>query len=343
MNVAETDRMVTPAVVSSQQAGYRPNRLYILPTRYGFMFFLTLFFILLGAVNYNSSMGYMLCFLLSSVVLNCMFHSYLNLFCTQLQVGIPAPVYAGETPFIPVCIFRLPSVRQRGAYSVVLKLRQRGEEPSTGKWNRFWRTAPVEGEIMASFAPGAEVSVLLPCTPRQRGCYPLQRFSIRVESSFPLGLFYCWWNCSAQQIQGDVQTMVIYPRPAGNPELLWQTVSGVGDAKGASDGIEDFVGLRKYRAGDSIASIVWRTVAQEQELMIRDFVGRGARQWIFSWEQTAHLSDVETRLSQLCLWLLEADREGVPFGLSLPGSDIAPDYGKLHLQQCLRALALFGK
>jgi len=53
------------------------------------------------------------------------------------------------------------------------------------------------------------------------------------------------------------------------------------------------------------------------------------------------LADVEERLSQLTLWVIEAERIRQPYGLRLPGTEISPGLGQMHFHYCLRALSLF--
>jgi uncharacterized protein (DUF58 family) len=53
------------------------------------------------------------------------------------------------------------------------------------------------------------------------------------------------------------------------------------------------------------------------------------------------LADVEQRLSQLALWVIEAERARRPYSLRLPGTYIQPSFGQSHFHHCLRALSLF--
>ena len=55
----------------------------------------------------------------------------------------------------------------------------------------------------------------------------------------------------------------------------------------------------------------------------------------------APFSDVEEKLSQLTLWVIEAERARQPYGLCLPGVKISPAFGQMHFHHCLRALSLF--
>ena len=66
--------------------------------------------------------------------------------------------------------------------------------------------------------------------------------------------------------------------------------------------------------------------------------GTHPTQWL-DWRMTH--GDVEQRLSQLARWVLDAEEEGRPYGLRLPGNDIPAGQGELHQHRCLEALALF--
>jgi uncharacterized protein (DUF58 family) len=52
-------------------------------------------------------------------------------------------------------------------------------------------------------------------------------------------------------------------------------------------------------------------------------------------------ADVEDRLSQLTLWVIEAERARQPYGVRLPRIEISPGLGQMHFHHCLRALTLF--
>ena len=56
---------------------------------------------------------------------------------------------------------------------------------------------------------------------------------------------------------------------------------------------------------------------------------------------TLHVADVEKKLSQLALWVIEAERAQRPYGVRLPNVTIPAGFGDSHFHQCLRALSLF--
>ena len=64
------------------------------------------------------------------------------------------------------------------------------------------------------------------------------------------------------------------------------------------------------------------------------------------WLEWSALEGMETekRLSQLCRWILASEsRSARPYGLRVPGTEIAPGRGPSHRIRCLRALALYAR
>ena len=54
------------------------------------------------------------------------------------------------------------------------------------------------------------------------------------------------------------------------------------------------------------------------------------------------MADTEQRLQLLTRAILDLSQGQEQFGLRLPGQEIQPGSGQAHVQQCLRALALYG-
>ena len=92
--------------------------------------------------------------------------------------------------------------------------------------------------------------------------------------------------------------------------------------------------------GESQRHIDWKAVARGQPLMTKQFAAetKGAVYLDFF---ELRFADVEEKLSQLTLWVIEAERARQPYGLRLPGIEISPALGQMHFHSCLRALSLF--
>ena len=72
------------------------RRVYIIPTRQGFGFAIVLLLMLLGDINYNLSLGYVLTFLLATAGGMSMLHTFRNMAQLEIHAGQVAPVFAGE-------------------------------------------------------------------------------------------------------------------------------------------------------------------------------------------------------------------------------------------------------
>ena len=286
------------------------SHLYILPSRQGLLFAVVLLGMLIGSINYNNNMGFMLTFLLGSLALISILHSYRNLKGIRLRAGRNPPVFAGEYAKILVHI------------------------DNPGRMMRHLLTLNCEGESRAVKLVAAQqhASVQFLLRTARRGWRHPGR--IRVESTYPLGLFRAWsW------IELDSRCL-IYPRQELHPPLPPLASGETEHGARQGDGMEDFAGLRDYRIGDPLRHVAWKAVARGQPLLIKQFSGTGGGSAWFVWDELAGL-DREQRLSRLCRWVVDADREGIEYGVKMPGRAFVPDSGEHHRHQVLQYLALF--
>ena len=284
--------------------------IYILPTRHGLLLGLVLVAMLIGAINYTLSLGFVLTFLLAGLGIVAMLHTWRNLAHLSLSSGRIQPVFAGE-PLQWTILLRDHHQRSRHAISL-----RHGESPP-----RF-----------TDVPQQAHAAVVLAIPTTQRGWLTPGR--VRVSTEFPLGLFHAW---SYAQLAARA---LVYPAPAAPGTTPPQQDSAAGQGQTLSGhGDEDFAGLRTYREGDNPSRIDWKASSRERGLMTKQFEGNAQpTQWL-DWHMTH--GDIEQRLSQLARWVLDADERGQPYGLRLPGNDIPAGQGELHRHRCLEALALF--
>jgi len=296
-----------------QQTTIDRRRLYILPTRHGITFFITILVILAGAINYENSLGFMLCFLLGSIGFLGMFHTHQNLNHLQLSMMSARPVFAGQLARFPI---KISSPRGLAYYNV--QFQSQTGETDTGHLTQDQTDSQVE----------------IPVTTHQRGRLTLSR--IKVYSEFPLGLFHAWsWLKLESQC-------LVYPKPDDHPP----TFNRLGQQSGLhtieQNGYDDFAGIRDYQKGDAPMHLAWKAIARTGQLYTKHFhlqVGDDIR---FAWYQLPDTMDMEKKLSILCRWVLDGDHHGLKYGLILPAQRINPDSGLHHKHLCLKALALFG-
>lgn len=284
--------------------------IYILPTKHGVMFGIVLLAMLLGAMNYNNNLGFLLTFLLGSLSIVSILHAYRNLAGLEILGTHTASVFVGQE-----ALFRLElkNAGKRSRYALKFSLADTHQE-----------TVDISADTTQS------VNLRRPTTHRGR----LELGRVTLESRFPLGLFRAWTYLK------PTTTCIVYPK-AASPQPL-PAGSGRGGERTADEfrGVDDFQGFRDYHPGDSPRHIYWKALAREQGLRVKQFAATQAEVLWLDWEHTQG-GHIEARLSQLCRWVLDASRLGQAYGLRLPTRTLPPALGDEHLRQTLTALALF--
>ena len=287
----------------------RHQRLYIRPSVYGVGYGLVALTMLVGALNYQLSLGFFFCFLLLGIAHAILLRSYANLLGMAISAGEAQAVFAGEDALFPILLHNDKTQPRLG---ITLQLGQ-GE--------------PVQCSLLAG---QSHQQLLLPLATRQRGWLSLPRFTI--ASSAPLGLFRCWTYAEV------ASQVLVYPQPEENPPPL--PVGGQqGDGQQlVAAGQDDFAGLRSFQRGDALHDIAWKQSARSNELLIRQYQSPQSEQLWLSLSALTQLP-LEGRLSRLCAWAMQAHAAGRSYGLELGSQQIPPGHGHAHLHQCLRALA----
>jgi uncharacterized protein (DUF58 family) len=286
------------------------KRVYILPTGAGVFFGGLLLVMLVGAINYNNSLGFMLTFLLAGLNVISILYTYRNLLHLKVSAKNAAPVFAGEQITVPVL------------------LDNSGNGPRFSLYLQF----PQESTAACDVPANNWTRVTLPLRCKNRGMHSLPQF--RIHSIFPLGLFRAW-----SYAQFDMNYLV-YPRPAKHSGLPLDSLYRPKQTGDKGRGSDDFAGLRNYHQGDSLRHIHWKTVAKDQGLHTKQFGGDRSDELWLDWHALEHL-DKEGRLSQLTRWVIDAELAGVNYGLRIPGTQLSPNHGDAHKHNCLRALAVF--
>jgi len=289
------------------------RRIFILPNRAGAVFAALLLLILLVAINYQNSLAYGLCFLLLSVFVVAILHTYRNLRGLVLSAGVVPAVFVGEEA------------------RFVVRLE------STGKSHQAihlgWSAQPTQ---LADVPPTGVHELHLTRPTQKRGWLVAPR--IGVHSSFPLGIVRAWsWVDLGQQV-------LVYPQPLEGELPILASLAEDEPEEGVrahGQGVDDYQGLKPYQPGDSWRRLHWKAYSRGQGLLIKDFARLEGQEHCLDF--LALGGDVEQRLSRLCHWVLELTRREQPFALQLPGQRLATDSGAAHCEACLRALALFGK
>lgn len=300
------------------------HNIYIVPTRPGLAYCLTLALLLLASINEQLSLGFALTFLLAGAGFASMHTTHANLRRLSLDLKPPPDAFAGHA--VPLQVRLHNPGAARWGLGLRCQIEPRLLERSDAAL--AWVDVPAQ----------AHTELHLQLTPLQRGLHELP--AIHIETRFPFGLFRAW------SIWRPASTVCIYPAPETPAAALpWHADQGdrADTAHSRLQAGEDVEGLRPFRRGDSPGQIAWKKSLVQNDataqLWVRDRHAPARQQLWLDWRQTAGLEQ-EARLSRLCAWVQNCERAQQPYGLRLPsGIELAPACSAAHQQQCLRALA----
>ncbi|MDJ0940030.1 MAG: DUF58 domain-containing protein [Woeseiaceae bacterium] len=287
------------------------RRVYILPTSVGLVFALTTFAMLLGSMNYNNNLSFVLTFFLVGLGFVSMHTCQRNLVGLQVNFAGVEPVFAGQAAQFEIAISN-DSKSPRSRIGLYLD--------------------GITTEIH-DLEPGESRVFVVPVPTDCRGRVPLYRFGIRTL--FPFEFFRSWaW------IHMDIHG-IAYPAPVDIAPRPPASQMALGHRQHDERGEEDFAGLRRFVIGDSPRNVAWKAYARSDQLLSKRFAGADTSSQWFDFDDV-EAADVEDRLSILTRWVVDADRASEDYGLRLPGVEFPPAHGEAHRRRCLEALALFG-
>ncbi|WP_286235564.1 DUF58 domain-containing protein [Thalassotalea sediminis] len=287
--------------------------IYILPTLFGssFMGFIVLLFIL--GTNYQNNLILFVCYLLSSLFIVVMLHSFQNLL--GIKVSCKGEFYTQVDQALDVSL-NISSQHKLYAVSYFFADQQSDfcsivDGDSTLKSKVFYD---------------------------QRGVHSLARFTLKSE--FPLGLFRTWTH-----IRFPV-SVVVYPKPlvcqvADLSPMLSDDDNGQ-SALPEFDG-DDFFALTPYQQGWPLSRVAWKNVAKGQAWQIKQTARTVRHDDLVLRLADMPASLLENKLKQLCYLVLDLTQGQQSFAVELDKRKIATNKGVKHTQQCLHAIATYNQ
>jgi uncharacterized protein (DUF58 family) len=296
---------------SHGRARVAARSIYILPTRQGMLFPVLLFLMLAGSINYGSNLGHLMTFLLGSIWLIAILHTWRNLLGLTIEPFEAASVFVDQTADFTL---RVVNNSATSRYGITIKTR-----------------GSLGGSV--DIPAGTDTQLHIPVKATRRGPLPLPE--IIIQTTYPLGLFRAWSYAQPELF------CLIYPKPAQRGEPPTSVIYSQSDSGDRGVGADEFIGLRSYRLGDSPRQIDWKADARERGLMSKQFGGDRCEQVRLDWELLKD-HDTEQRLSLLCRFILQAEEREQSYSLTMPEEKIATGCGPLHQQRCLTLLARYG-
>jgi uncharacterized protein (DUF58 family) len=297
------------------------RHIYILPTRFGWLYAMMLLAALTGAINYSLSMAFAMTFLLAGLGTVTMLHTWRNLAHLKISAYRAQPVVAGQPA---VFEFIVKEEQNRARYAVTAKFNSQAEQTKNQASN--------QPETQQDIAPLAESVFNLSLPSQRRGWLKAPR--VVFSTQFPLSLFNVWAYAEIDH------TCLIYPNPG--PHSLAIASPDMQAKEGQQrnpQGNDDFAGHRNYQFGDSPKRVNWKASSREQGLLTKLFQGDATSTLWLDWAMTTG-DNMEVRISQLARWVIDAENNHLSYGLRLPKQEIKPNQGSVHYHQCMSALAL---
>jgi uncharacterized protein (DUF58 family) len=275
------------------------------PTRAGVCWLVAVLALLATAINYSSNLIFAMAFVMLSLWLQSAWLCRRNLRGLRWHPATPVPAFAGEHAGIGGAVAEMAGFHR---HALQLQAADGLSDPS---------------DLAAKSDVRLEAAVATRCRGVQLAA------PVAIVSTYPFGL----WR---YRLALPAMEALVYPRPAGDAPL---PVAAPVPAH-RQFAADNFQGVRRYTPGDPTQRINWRVYGRSGQLVVNQFDGAqgGEALWL-RWEQTQ--GDTETRLSQLTAWILEAQRDGLEYGLRLGRLQFAPRRGADHQAACLSVLARF--
>jgi uncharacterized protein (DUF58 family) len=266
-----------------------------------------------AASNQNNAPAYLLLFTLTSAFLVSIPHTILNLSGLNVATESIKPTFAGQEVSVAI---EITNESHAARYGVTVGF---SENNSADR-----RVDEIPGQNAAR--------VVLRFPAPARGEHEIK--SVCLTSPYPFGFI------KTRRCLSAAQRFLVYPKPAGDSALPVEIAQHASGSSQLDSGGDDFAGVRPHIPGESQRRIDWKAVARGQPLMTKQFTTEASGA-LYLDLAAARSNNLEDRLSQLALWLIEAERARRRYGLRLPGIEIAPSSGDSHFHQCQRTLALY--
>jgi uncharacterized protein (DUF58 family) len=302
-------------LISKKRRFERYGRIYILPTKFGMFFALSILVMILAGAIYNNNLVNLLAFLLSSLFVVSLVLTHNNLKDVEVEGLSCEDGFAYHEGALRLAVRNSASAARR-------RLEINPEQTEIENAPLFEKA--LEGS--------ATVAVVLKFQRRARGKFTFE--ALRVASCYPLGLFRAWrWY----QVQ---LSYFSYPFVAGASSHSPPRIRlGEQDAKSALEGGSDFTESRLLHPGEPPRRVDWRTLARGRPLMVKEF--RSGASWGLDLDLPhAPGKDLEEKLSHLSQAVWQARAVNVSCLLHLPGATyILPN--PHSYQQVLRVLSQY--
>jgi uncharacterized protein (DUF58 family) len=296
------------------------DRIRLRPTGLWLLFGPILGCMWLAAVNYSNNLVYGILYLVASLTFISIFYTWRNLRFLEVRHVRVHPAFAGGEVRVEI---HLENPGRSPVYSLYFSRLDAG---TTRRGSPL--VLPGGGGLRVNGGDSVSASLFFPTG--RRGIYRLD--SLLVRTAYPFGLLVASFRLP---VGADY---FVYPEAAGTaslPELRATGESGLALSRKPGD---DFAGVRPHLRGESLRHVDWKAYARGRPLSVKQFTGEDGTQLWLDADDLAELP-LESRLSQLALWVVNAEKEDIPYALRLGHTTVTLGLGEEQARRALELLA----
>ena len=255
----------------------------------------------------------MMLFLLVSISMVAMLYTHNNVIGLGLSSQPSKSVFLGEIATFPV----------------------RAHNQSLSARNAVWLVCDGFHQLL-ELPSNTEKQIELKLPTVKRGylnCSP-----VTLTSHFPIGIFFCWTKrfLPGQRCLVYPQALNLIPVPtSGDHSSEDQNTTSINPSA------EDYSGMKPYQAGDRLRDVHWPSLAKTQKLVTIQHESHSSSAVNLSWFSLPANLSVEDKLSQLCYWIVDAEKNAHRYQLEMPNHTVQYNQGLSHYHECLGVLALW--
>lgn len=289
------------------------ERIYLIPTRYGWMYGLGVFITVLAGVIYSNNLTYLLSFFLVALILIGMIQTHNNmkgLSIERIAIDILPENSRGRVKLW------IQSQNFEGHNQILI------ESISRDKKSLSFTISQLSGKSLiseeTSFQSGS------------RGKFKLGK--LRMSTTFPFGLFYAWKSISLDQYY------YTYPYPKNSKDLSHSIIYGETFENKIGLKGDDYTQHKKYDKATSPRHIDWKAFAKRKVLLVKEFNDGERQAVLLDFKDTK--GSFEDRLRQLSFWIDECESTKTSYLLKIGSFISGPSFGKSQREKCLKQLSV---
>lgn len=317
------------------------ERLHLRPTGLWLIFGPILFCMWMAAVNYSNNLVYAVLYLIAALSFISIFHTWKNLASLRVEHIRIQPAFAGDEVRMEIYLRNPAKHTIYGVFFARLGdeagLPRRPLLSFLGLENILPRRSTLlqaPGGRGMRIAAGDSCCAEVVFSSELRGMYRFE--TLLVRSAYPFGLIWASFRVPVDA------AYYIYPQAKGKAAWPGMQPGGEQGSPTSQKSGDDFSGVRAYMAGESLRHVDWKAFARGRPLSIKQFTGGASGHEL--WLDAAQMGrlPLEARLSQLALWIVNAEKEEIPYALKLGRTVLPLGLGAAHARQALEALAVAG-